>query len=182
MEKNFIFQFKRNHLNYKIPPFTIQKHIDGPICLRAELIPHSRETDLVSGGKSVNFIKPKTDEEVADRNMLPYYHTSFRNIYKANQNRNFNQRQKKTQLKQEKDIKDLAPTTCNRKLSLRIWGQTLIFIKLNLKVNGCVIILLSSFICLCFHKDIEPFIMSRDCKSGILSPQVPKELLKKGKR
>lgn len=40
MKKNFIFQFERNHLNYKIPPFTIQKHIDGPICLRPELIPH----------------------------------------------------------------------------------------------------------------------------------------------
>lgn len=88
----------------------------------------------------------------------------------------------KANRRKKKEIKDLAPTTCNRKLSLRIWGQTLIFIKLNLKVNGCVIILLSSFICLGFHKDIEPFIMSRDCKSGILSPQVPKEIAQKRKK
>lgn len=75
---------KKNYLNYKIASFTVQEHIDTPIHLCHNLVPYSGETNLVPGSETVHFIEPKTSKEVAKRNMLPYYHTSFRNICKHN--------------------------------------------------------------------------------------------------
>ena len=83
------------------------------------------------------------------------------------------QKNKYESTEKKKERKELAPTTCDGKFSLRIWGQTFIFIKVNLKVNRGVIIFLSSFICLSFRKNIKAFIMSRDRESCIFPPQEP---------
>jgi hypothetical protein len=153
---------------------TVQEHVDSPIGFLKNLIPDSGKADLVPGSKAINFIEPKTSKEVANRNMLPYHNTSFRDICRDTGKQELYQRQR-TGNKTPKENQELAPTTYNRKLGLRIWSQTLLFIKFNLKVNGGIFIFSSSFICLSFIKHIKASIMSRNCKSSIFPPQEPEE-------
>lgn len=162
--------YKINYLHYKIASFAVQKHIDTPIHLWHNLVPYSGETKLVPGSKTVHLIEPKTSKEVADRSMLLYYHAPFWNICRSNHKSE--DLTKKLKGRTEKR-RDLAPTTCDGKFSLRIWHQTLFFIKVNLKVNRGVIIFLCSFVCLSFNEDIKAFVMPRDCKSSIFPPQEP---------
>lgn len=83
---------------------------------------------------------------------------------------------KQVQLILDKYRKAVLPTTYKRKLSLCVWCQSLILVKLYLKVNRGIIILSSSFICLSLNEYIKASIMFWYCKSSILSPQKPKQV------
>lgn len=62
-------------------------------------------------------------------------------------------------------------TANNWKLFRIIRGQPLVAIKIDLRVDGGIVILPRSFICFSFHKDIETSVMLGDCEGIIGSPQ-----------
>lgn len=68
------------YLMYKIPSFTIPKHVNSPISLWPNLVPYCGKTNLISWSKAVNFVEPKTCKKIGYWNVLSYYHTTFWNI------------------------------------------------------------------------------------------------------
>lgn len=68
------------YLNYKVSPFAVPKHVNGPISLGPDLVPNRGKANLISRSKPVNFVEPKTSKKIRNRNVFTYYNTSFRHI------------------------------------------------------------------------------------------------------
>lgn len=68
------------------------------------------------------------------------------------------------------------PTTCNRKLSIRIWCKTFFSIKVNLVIYRGIVIFPCSFISFSFFKHIKTRIVSWYSKRSILTPQKPERI------
>lgn len=71
-----------SYLDNKVASLTIHKHFNGPIHFWHYFIPHGGETKLISGSKPVNFVEPKTCEEITDGSVFSDDHAGLWDIWK----------------------------------------------------------------------------------------------------
>jgi hypothetical protein len=68
------------YLHNKVASFTVQEHLRHPANFSPYFVSDGAETNLIPGCETVNFIEPKTCEEIRDGDMLSDDHTAFRDI------------------------------------------------------------------------------------------------------
>lgn len=71
---------KMQYLDNKVAPLAVQEHLGHPADFSPYFVPDGAEADLIPGGETVNFIEPKTCEEVRDGDMFSDDHTAFRDV------------------------------------------------------------------------------------------------------